>query len=135
MTDERRDDLIAESVLRLGLRLDADERVPRFDPAAIAALAGPRMTPPFVLGTIVLAAAVAMAATMLWWSAITGGAAFAGDLGALAIGVVAYVAPFVYAALEAWSDPAIPLSLLVALGLAIVHETRLRRERAHAEAA
>ena len=131
---ERRDELIDESVLRRALRLDADEHVGRFDPAAIAALARPRLGSPQALGLLALAVTIGVAATTFWWDAITQGPALLGEAVSVVLDAVALVASFLYPALEAFSDPAVPLSLLVALGITIVYEMRTRRGHAHAEA-
>ncbi|HEY6958122.1 MAG TPA: hypothetical protein VI814_04795 [Candidatus Limnocylindria bacterium] len=131
---ERRDDLVDETLLRRALRLDAEERAPRFDPAAIAALARPRLAPAHALGLAVLAVAVAVAATTFWWNVITDGPALFGEAVSVALDGLALVASFLYPALEAFADPAVPLSLLVALGITIVYEMRTRRGRVHAEA-
>lgn len=132
--DQRRDDLVDEFVLRRALRLDPDERSVRFDPDAIAALARPRLRSGTVVAMIVLAAVVAAVATTFWWHAFTAGPAFAGAAIAVLLDGVTVAASALYPALEAFEDPAVPLSLLAALAIAIVYETGTRREHAHAEA-
>jgi hypothetical protein len=132
---ERRDELIDETVLRRALRLDAEERAPHFDPAAIAALARPRLGSGHAFGLLVLAVAVGVTATTFWWNVFTDGPAVLGGTISVALEGLALVASLLYPALEAFSDPAVPLSLLVALGITIVYEMRIRREHVHAEAA
>lgn len=131
---ERRDDLIDETYLRRALRLDAEERAPRFDAGVIAALARPRLAPAHALGLAVLAIAVGVAATTFWWNVITDGPALLGETISVALDGLAFAASILYPALEAFADPAVPLSLLVALGITIAYEMRTRREHAHAEA-
>ena len=132
--DERRDELIDETLLRRALRLDAEERAPRFDPHAIAVLARPRLSPAHAVVLAVLAIAVGVVATTFWWNVITAGPALLGEAISVALDALALVASLLYPALAAFADPAVPLSLLVALGITIVYEMRTRREHAHAEA-
>ena len=133
--NERPDDLMDESVLRRAMRLEPDERAPRFDARALALLAQRGALP--------------------WWTMLS---AFAGlvVLGAVAIAVWSVIFAFFPALIDAamsafvdlaiWlatvlapaagiaAEPAIPLSLLAALGVAILNELRERREHAHANA-
>jgi hypothetical protein len=130
-----RDDLIDETVLRRSLRFEADERAPRFDVAAIAAMAGAEQ--PLRRTMLVVLAAVALTGALggAVWSAIVEHATEIasvvtdGLLDAL-ITVVTLLVPVA----EAASEPAVPLSLFAALGVAIVHELRERRENVHVHA-
>ena len=131
MTSDRRDDLIDEAVLRRSLRLESDERVPRFDADAIAALARPTLQPALVLGALVLAIAIGLTASAVWSVAIADGPSLAGEGVALLLDGLAMAASLLYPAVQAATDPAVPLSLLAALGVAILHEMRTRRERVH----
>ena len=132
---ERRDDLLDEAVLRRALRLEADERVPRFDAGAIA-LAARR--PAFVSWNNfgVLAGAAVLAATA-WgvWTVIFAIFPTLGDaLIATAIDAAVSVATLLLPIVELAAQPVVPLSLLAALGVAILHELRDRREHPHANA-
>ena len=126
-------DLVDEARLRRALRFEADEVVPRFDAAAIAALATREARPPartlaIAIGTAVVSGVVASGV----WSAIL---AAAPDLGenvvATLLDSVVAVATLAMPIAELASQPAVPISLLAALALAILHE---RRERAHVHA-
>ena len=66
MTD-RRDDLLDETILRRALRLEADERAPVFDPAAIAA-AGQR--PRLAVVSALVAIGIGAVGAVTVWSAI-----------------------------------------------------------------
>ena len=132
---ERRDDLLDEAVLRRALRLEADERAPRFDAGAIA-LAARR--PAFARWNNfgALAGAAVLAATA-WgvWSAIFAIFPAVGDaLIATAIDAAFSIATLLVPIAELAAQPAVPLSLVAALGVAILHELRDRREHAHANA-
>lgn len=132
---ERRDDLLDEAVLRRALRFEADERVPRFDTGAIA-LAARR--PAFVqytaFGALAGAAVLGITAFAVW-SAIFAIFPTVGDaLIATAIETAVSLATLLLPIAELASQPAVPLSLLAALGVAILHELRERREQADANA-
>lgn len=132
---DRRDDLIDEAILRRALRLDHDERAPRFDAAAIAAFARD-------VGPTRRALAVALAATALtglvaaavWSVALDAAPTLLDHLIALALWAIVAVATVLAPIAEIASEPAVPLSLLAALGVAILHELRERREYAHVDA-
>jgi hypothetical protein len=131
---ERRDELIDEAVLRRALRLDGDERGPRFDAAAIATLAaaGPsRRAFTVAAGATVLTGVVAAAV----WSVAGDAAPILVDaLVELGLSAIVAVATVLAPIAEIAAEPAVPLSLLAALGIAILHELRERREYAHANA-
>lgn len=130
----RRDDLVDETVLRRSLRLEPDEPTPRFDAAAIASLARPRVVPAVVLGGVVFATAIALTASMLWSLATAVAPDVAGAVIALVLDGVARVASLVYPLLRAATEPAIPLSLITATGVAIFHEMRAKKEHVHVHA-
>ncbi|MGH2491390.1 MAG: hypothetical protein ACRDF9_07765 [Candidatus Limnocylindria bacterium] len=124
MTD-RRDDLLDEATLRRALRLEADERPPLFDSAAIAAAARqrPRLV---VLSALVALGLVAVGAFAVWSAAaifLPTVVASAFDLG---LGVLAFVAVPASAIAELVQQPVVPLSLLAALAIATVYELRER---------
>jgi hypothetical protein len=131
---ERDNALLDESTLRRALRLESDERPPRFAVAAIVAAASAR---PRVSGPVAALAALglAIASAVAVWSAL---AAFAPGLvvaafeGALA--VVAALAVPASALLALVQQPALPLSLIAALAIATVFELRQRKELAHVDA-
>jgi len=131
---ERRDDLIDEAILRRALRLDQDERGPRFDAAAIVALAesGPaRRAIAIAAGATVLMGLIGAAV----WSALGDAApTLIDDVVGLAVPVVVAILAFLAPIAQLAAEPAVPLSLLAALGIAILHELRERREYAHANA-
>lgn len=133
--NDPRDDLMDESVLRRSLRLEPDERAPRFDARAIALMAGDRPHPSWTMFSAVAGLMVMAACAIVVWSVIL---AFAPALLDTVMSAVVDVAIRVVIALEPVADiavqPAIPLSLLAALGVAILHELRERREQLHADA-
>ena len=130
-----RDDLMDESVLRRSLRLEPDERAPRFDARVIALLAGNRPLPLWTTFSAVAGLVVMAGCAIVVWSVIL---AFAPALLDAVMSAVVDVAIRVVTALAPVADiavqPAIPLSLLAALGVAILHELRERREQLHANA-
>lgn len=132
--DERYDDLLDEALLRRSLRLEADERAPRFDPAAIAELARPRLTPPFVLATALVALSVAITTTVMWTAVAMSAAALVSGAADLLLAVLARGAALLYPLVRDATDPAIPLSLLLGLGVAIYHELSVRREPVRVQA-
>lgn len=130
-----RDDLIDETVLRRSLRFEPDERAPHFDVAAIAAMAEAEHPWRRTMLVALTAAALTGAVAGTVWSAIAEhGAQIAslvanGLLDAL-ITLVTLLVPVAQAA----SEPVVPLSLLAALGVAIIHELRERKESVHVHA-
>ena len=131
--NERRDDLLDEAVLRRALRLEADERAPRFDAAAIA-LAAPAFTRRNAFGALAAAVVLGVAAAVVWSAIFTAFPAVADAAMATAIGAVVAIATLLLPIGEFAAQPAVPLSLLAALGVAILHELRDRREHEHANA-
>lgn len=130
-----RDDLIDETVLRRSLRFEPDEQAPRFDVAVIAAMAGAEHSWRRTMLVVLAAAAVTGAVGGTVWSTIAEhGAQIASVVGnGLLDALIALVTLLVPVA-QAASEPVVPLSLLAALGVAIVHELRERRENAHVHA-
>ena len=133
--NDPRDDLMDESVLRRSLRLEPDERAPRFDARVIALVAGNRPLPLWTTFSAVAGLVVMAGCAIVVWSVIL---AFAPALLDAVMSAVVEVAIRVVTALAPVADiavqPAIPLSLLAALGVAILHELRERREQLHANA-
>ena len=133
--NDPRDDLMDESVLRRSLRLEPDERAPRFDARVIALLAGNRPLPLWTTFSAVAGLVVMAGCAIVVWSVIL---AFAPALLDAVMSAVVDVAIRVVTAFAPVADiavqPAIPLSLLAALGVAILHELRERREQLHANA-
>ena len=134
--NDRHDDLFDESVLRRALRLEPDESAPRFDARTIALMARQPVAPTLRQAGFALGAALVVGfAAGNVWSAIFAAAPSIADaamsgLVDLAISVAAVLLPLADVA----QQPAIPLSLLAALAVAILYELRERRERAHANA-
>lgn len=124
MTD-RRDDLLDETILRRALRLEADERAPVFDPAAIAA-AGQR--PRLAIVSALVAIGIGAAGAVTVWSAIAillpTVVANAFDVGLAVVAMLAVPATDI---LELAQQPAVPLSLFAALAIVTAHELRERR--------
>ncbi len=130
-----RDQLIDETVLRRSLRFEADERVPRFDANAIAAIAAAARPLGRTAGIALAAAAVTGIIAGTVWSAIASNApAILNVVANGLIDLLVALAQLLLPVAELASQPAVPLSLLAALGVAIVHELRERRENAHAHA-
>lgn len=122
MTDPR-SELLDEATLRRALRLEADERAPVFDPAAIAAAA--RLRPRFILVSALAALAIGTLGAVGVWSAV---AYFLPTLVAdafdLGLGVLTLVAVPVSAIWSVVQQPVVPLSLVVAIAIATLHELR-----------
>ena len=130
-----RDDLVDESVLRRSLRFESDERVPRFDAAAIAALAEAEpLRPRTALYALVAAGVTGLVAVGVWSTIIANAGALAMIAGEAILDLLIATARLLVGLAEAVSEPAVPISLLAALGFAIVHELRERRESAHVHA-
>ena len=132
MTGER-DRLLDETTLRRALRLEADEHAPVFDPAAIAAAA--RARPRIALVSGLVALALSALGAVVFWSAATLllPAAAASAFDAL-LELVAFLAVPVSWTLDLMQQPAVPLSVLAALVIAIAHELHQGRELSHAGA-
>jgi hypothetical protein len=133
---ERRDDLLDETVLRRALKLEPDESAPRFDAAALAALAQRRQPlPTRVVGLTLVGAALLGFAAAGIWSSIFAVAPTAFDTAMAAIiDVAVAIATVLLPIAETLRQPAVPLSLIAALGVASLYTLRERRERAHANA-
>jgi hypothetical protein len=118
-------ELLDETVLRRALRLEADERLPRFDPAAIAAAARRR---PRVLMVSVLAAitVTAVSAVGVWSTVAALLPSAAAQIFDAALGVLALVAVPASTVAELVQQPAVPLSLFAALAIATAFELRER---------
>lgn len=122
MTD-RPNELLDETTLRRALRLEADERAPLFDPAAIAA-AG-RLRPRIALVGALAALAIGALGSVVVWSAV----AFllptlVADAFELGLGMLALVAVPVSAIWSVVQQPVVPLSLVAAISIATLHELR-----------
>lgn len=134
MTNER-DDLIDEAVLRRSLRFEPDERAPRFDAVAIAAMAEDHARQPRTMAIVLAAAGVTGVLAGSVWSLIASNAPVIGDtIGRAVLDALIALATLVVPLAELASQPTVPLSLLAAIAFAIVHELRERRETAHVHA-
>ena len=120
---ERPNGLLDETTLRRALRLEADERAPLFDPAAIAAAA--RVRPRMVLVSALATLAVGIVGAVAVWSAV---AFFLPTLVAdafdLGLGTLAFLAVPLSAIWSVVQQPVVPLSLVVAIAIATLHELR-----------
>jgi hypothetical protein len=128
-------ELLDETVLRGAMRLEADETVPRFDAVGIAALAARRGPTARTLGAgLSVAVITGVVAGGVWSLILAAGPAIFGQAmeGVVSIAVIAATILLPIARIAA--EPAVPLSLIAALGIAILHELRERREHAHADA-
>lgn len=130
MSDER--ELLDEGVLRRALRLDAEEMPARLDAALIAAAAAEHAPG---RGPIVATAAIAFVAGWVWSEVlrVLAGALFAAgaiDVVAAVVSVVTSVAIGVAPLAEAATQPAVPLAVMAAAAIAVLHE----RGRTHATA-
>jgi hypothetical protein len=120
---ERPNDLLDETTLRRALRLEADERAPLFDPAAIAAAA--RVRPRMVLVSAFATLAVGIVGAVAVWSAVAFFLpTFVADALDLGLGTLAFVAVPVSAIWSVVQQPAVPLSLVAAIAIATLHELR-----------
>jgi len=132
---ERPDDLIDEGVLRRALRLEQHERAPHFDAQAIAALAArTRTAPPTLLVAFAATALTSIAAVAIWSAVLSAAPSFIDDAIAAALDGLVAVATFAISVAQIAAEPTVPLSLIAALGVAILYELRERRERAHVHA-
>jgi hypothetical protein len=131
---ERRDDLIDEGTLRRALRLEDDERGPRFDAAAIAAFAKDARSPRALVVALVATAATGLVAGAVWSVALGAAPSLFDDVVALVFPAVVAIAAVLVPIAEIAAEPAVPISLLAALGVAILYELRERREYAHVDA-
>ena len=124
MTD-RSSEPLDEATLRRALRLEADERPPLFDPAAIAAAA--RVRPRLAIVSALVAVGLGALAAVAVWSAVAvllpTLAVDAFDLG---LGLFAMLAVPASAVADLVQQPVVPLSLVAALAIATWHELRER---------
>jgi hypothetical protein len=120
---DRRSEGLDEARLRRALRLEADERPPLFDPAAIAAAA--RQRPRLAMATALIALGLGAFGAVAVWSAVAIflPAALA-DGFEIGLGVLALVAVPASRIADLAQQPVVPLSLLVALAIATAHELR-----------
>ena len=122
MTD-RQSEPLDEATLRRALRLEADERPPIFDPAAIAAVA--RQRPRLAMVTALAALGLGVFGAVAVWSAV---AIFVptlvADGFAIALGILALLAVPASGISDLVQQPVVPLSLLAALAIATAHELR-----------
>jgi len=130
-----RDDLFDETVLRRSLRLEPDEGAPRFDARTIALMA--RATTPslrsvgYALSAAVL---VGFAAGGVWSTIFATAPTFVDTAMRAVVDVAIFASPVLIPLSELVQQPAVPLSVLAALAVAVLYELRERRERAHANA-
>ncbi|TME87087.1 MAG: hypothetical protein E6I44_11735 [Chloroflexi bacterium] len=124
MTD-RIGEPLDETMLRRALRLEADERPPLFDPAAIAAAA--RVRPRIAIVSAAVAVGLGALGAVAVWSAfailLPTVAVDAFDIG---LGLLAMLAVAVSGVADLVQQPVVPLSLVAALAIATAHELRER---------
>ncbi len=124
MTD-RIGEPLDETTLRRALRLEADERPPRFDPAAIAAAA--QVRPRIAIVSAAVAVGLGAVGAVAVWSAfailLPTVAVDTFDLG---LGLLAMLAVPVSTVADLVQQPVVPLSLVAALAIATAHELRER---------
>ena len=124
MTD-RSSEPLDEATLRRALRLEADERPPLFDPAAIAAAARarPRLA---VVSALVAVGLGAVGAVAVWSAVAVLLPTLAVDAFDLGLGLFAMLAVPASAVADLVQQPVVPLSLVAALAIATWHELRER---------
>jgi hypothetical protein len=128
-------DLLDETTLRRALRFESDEPRPRFDARALAAAA--RQTVPTRRVMFVALASsliTGLVAATVWSTALDEAPRAADQVVSVVIAGFVSVATVLVPIAQIAADPAVPLSLLAALGVAIAYELRERRERVHAHA-
>ena len=133
--DEER--LIDERALRRALRLDADERPPRLDAAALRAMAERPSTSPWlamVAGTALALIAVAAAAAGLRVAVELAALVLSGTALDFAVGAVTFLSPAIELALSFVTQPSTPLAILACALLAIYYERRSEGKEQHARA-
>ncbi|HEV8654211.1 MAG TPA: hypothetical protein VGR85_01685 [Candidatus Limnocylindria bacterium] len=119
------DELLDETTLRRALRLEADERPPRFDPAAIAAVARrPRLA---LVSALVALGLGAVGAVAVWSAVAIFLPTLAADAFDLALGVLALLVVPLSAIAGVAQQPVVPLSLIAAIAIATLHELRESR--------
>lgn len=124
MTD-RRDDLLDETILRRALRLEADERAPLFDAAAIAAAARQR-TRLALVSALVALGLVGVGGITVWSAVVIFLPTVVASVFDLGLGTLALLAVPASAIVDVAQQPAVPLSLLAAIAIATAHEVRER---------
>ena len=135
MTD-RASEPLDETTLRRALRLEADERPPLFDAAAIAAAARerPRIAMVSALAGLALCA---VGAVVVWSTVPIFLPTFVVGAFDLGLGLLPLVAVPASRVADLVQQPVVPLSLLVALAIATAHELReheLRERVSHVNA-
>jgi hypothetical protein len=124
MTD-RIGEPLDETTLRRALRLEADERPPLFDPAAIAAAA--QVRPRIAIVSAAVALGLGAVGAVAVWSAfailLPTVAVDAFDIGLSLLAMLAVAASGVADLVQ---QPVVPLSLVAALAIATAHELRER---------
>jgi len=122
---DRTGEPLDETTLRRALRLEADERPPLFDPAAIAAAA--RERPRIAMISALAAIGLGAVGAVVVWSAVAillpTLVVDAFDLG---LGLLAMLAVPVSGVADLVQQPVVPVSLVVALAIATAHELRER---------
>ena len=131
---EGRDDLLDEAILRRALRLEHDERAPHFDARAIARLASASPSRRVLAAGLVASAVTGLVAAGVWSVALDAAPTAFDGLVALALPIVVAIATLLVPIAQLAVEPAVPLSLLAALGIATFYELRERREYADAHA-
>jgi hypothetical protein len=123
---DRRSEPLDEAVLRRALRLEADERPPVFDPAAIAAAV--RQRPRLAVASAFVAVGLGVFGAVAVWSTV---AIFMPSLLADAfefgLGTLALLAVPATGVADLVQQPVVPLSLVAALAIASAYELRERR--------
>jgi len=122
---DRINEPLDEATLRRALRLEADERPPLFDPAAIAAAARarPRLA---VVSALVAVGLGAVGAVAVWSAVAVLLPTLAVDAFDLGLGLFAMLAVPASAVADLVQQPVVPLSLVAALAIATWHELRER---------
>jgi len=130
--NERPDELFDEARLRRALRLEASERPPRLDVAALAVLSGEQDPAARAVGGRAMVAAAVAGGVLLAFAAV-GVATQAPALLAVgldeAIALVARAAVPADGALALAQEPTVPIALLAAVVFAAAYELVQRRER------
>ncbi|MEP6693922.1 MAG: hypothetical protein ABJB39_04705 [Chloroflexota bacterium] len=122
---DREGDVLDETTLRRALRLEADERAPRFDSAAIAAAA--RTQPRLAVASALVALAFGTVGVIgIWAVVVMAIPAFVADAFDLGLGALAMLAVPASTVADLVQQPVVPLSLFVALAIATAHELRER---------
>jgi hypothetical protein len=125
-----------EAVLRRALRLEREERPPRLDPAALRRAArGSGGTSPWLprVAAVCLALlALAALSTALRTAEQLVTLVLAGPALELAIAVLNLASGPLEAVLTSLTQPSVPLAIIAAVAIAILHERHLDRKEHHA---